>query len=99
MGSRPRREVDEGAMQHSDLLTAARDWSEPSDLSNIVPFLEDNIAQDIWSPSQVVTYWSTMEYRINMNKRRRLNLHHLSSDCNFKLDTKLAVRYLLCGKY
>jgi hypothetical protein len=42
MGSKPRREADEGVMQHSD-PTAARDWSEPSDLSNIVPFLEDKI--------------------------------------------------------
>jgi hypothetical protein len=51
MDSMPRREADEGVMPHHHPDTAAKDWSEPSDLSNIlIPVWEDDIAQDICAP-------------------------------------------------
>lgn len=47
MGFRPRREADEGVVQHSD-PNAVRDWGEPAELRNIVPLLEDTIAQNVY---------------------------------------------------
>jgi hypothetical protein len=77
MGSRPRREADEGVMQHSDLNAV----SEPSDLHNIVPFLEETIAQDVDLLASLLV--KVLRWRLDLHVR-----FQRFRDCNFKLDTK-----------